>query len=345
VIVGVLGAGQLGRMLALAGYPLGVRFRFYDDAPDACAGQVGELVVGSFQDLERLDQFAAGVDVITYEFENVPVVAPEHLARRVPVFPPPGALRVCQDRLEEKQLFRKLRIETPAFEPAATRAEFDAALNRIGYPNVVKTRRLGYDGKGQAVLRMPADAEHAWVRLGEGRTQLIVEAFVPFQREVSIIAVASRAPAPNLSPALQKTAEDCAMRALDAMSYVGVLAIEFFEHQGHLLANEMAPRVHNSGHWTIDGAVTSQFENHLRAVAGLPLGSTAAIGHAGMVNLIGEAPSLESLATIEGAHIHLYGKSPRAGRKIGHVNVLAESGIARDRAISRLATAACVTTS
>lgn len=357
--VGVLGGGQLGRMLALAGYPLGLRFRFYDDTPDACAGQVGELVVGSFIDLDRLEHFAAGLDVVTLEFENVPVVAAEHLARRLPVFPSASALRVCQDRLEEKQLFRKLGIETPNFGPVSTRADLDAALDRIGYPSVIKTRRQGYDGKGQAVLKTRADADRAWTLLGEGRTPLILEAFVPFSRELSIIAVAgrdgarafyplvenvheggilrvSRAPAPNLSSGLQETAEDFATRALDEMNYVGVLAIEFFEHQGHLLANEMAPRVHNSGHWTINGAVTSQFENHLRAVLGLPLGSTAALGHAGMVNLIGDAPPLEALCAIPAVHVHLYDKSPREGRKIGHVNLLAETPGTRDRLILRL---------
>jgi len=358
VKIGILGAGQLGRMLALAGARLGIQCACYDQSPDACAGQVAPLTVGGWMDLERLDAFAAGVDVVTYEFENVPVEAAEHVARRVPVYPPPGALRVCQDRLEEKTLFRKLGAETPAFEAVGTLDELRGALERVGLPAVVKTRRDGYDGKGQAVVRHGSEAAGVWERLGggagAGRTPLIVEAFVAFEREVSIIAVAgrdgsrafypltenrheggilrvSRAPAGGGGGGgggLQRTAEALAGRALGAMNYVGVLAIELFEVRGHLLCNEMAPRVHNSGHWTIEGSATSQFENHIRAVAGLPLGSTAMAAEgacAGMVNLIGTAPALERLCGVKGVSVHMYGKEPRAGRKIGHVSAVAAS--------------------
>ncbi|MGD9689630.1 MAG: 5-(carboxyamino)imidazole ribonucleotide synthase [Phycisphaerales bacterium] len=357
-VIGILGGGQLGRMLALAAARLGVRTRCYDSAPDACAGQVCELHVGGFDDDDRLGRFALGADVVTYEFENVPLAAAERLARRVPVFPPPGALAVCQDRLEEKTLFRRLGIETAAFAPVATRAELDAAVDSIGLPSVLKTRRLGYDGKGQAVLRRSEDVERAWTRLGTAasETGLILEAFVPFQRELSIIACAglsggggdapvfypltenvhaegilhiSRAPAAGASaghPSLQARAESLAARVLKALDYRGVLAIELFELDGRLLANEMAPRVHNSGHWTLDApGVASQFENHIRAVLGLPLAPCAlAPGvHAGMFNLVGELPpalSLDGLCGIPGAHVHLYGKQPREGRKVGHVN-------------------------
>ncbi len=362
MIVGILGGGQLGRMLALAGARLGITCRCYDEAPDACAGQVAPLFVGGWDQFDRLDAFAAGVDVVTYEFENVPVAAAEHLARRVPVYPPPGALRVCQDRLEEKTLFRRLGAETPAFAAIDTLADLHVALEKIGLPAVLKTRRQGYDGKGQAVLRQASDAEHAWSRLTTGRpphppgqsADLILEAFVPFERELSIIAVAgrdgsrvfypltenrheggilrvSRAPAPGTeggNSSLQRAAESLAGKALASLNYTGVLAIELFELRGHLLCNEMAPRVHNSGHWTIDGSATSQFENHLRAVAGLPLGSAAMIAEnacAGMVNLIGTAPRLERLCAVRGTSVHMYGKSPREGRKIGHVNAVAGS--------------------
>jgi 5-(carboxyamino)imidazole ribonucleotide synthase len=355
-VVGVLGGGQLGRMLALAGARLGLRFRFYDESPDAVAGHVGELVVGSWDDHARLDAFAAEVDVVTLEFENVPAHAAERVAARAAARPAPAALAVCQDRLREKALFTDLGIDTPAFRAVDTRADLDAALRDIGLPAVLKTRRMGYDGKGQAVPRTAAEADAAWARLS-GRP-LIVEAFVPFQRELSVLALRStaderasypltenvhragmlrrsRCPAPGLDPALQRRAEQAADALLHAMGYAGLLAIEFFEHNGRLLANEMAPRVHNSGHWTIDGAVTSQFENHLRAVLGLPLGGTAPIGHAGMVNLIGGHPPLERLCGIEGARVHLYAKEPRPGRKIGHVNLLDASASRLESALAQ----------
>ncbi len=351
IVVGILGGGQLGRMLALAGARLGLRFRVYDPSAEACAGHVAALTVGEFDNAARLDEFASGLDVLTYEFENVPVEAVERLAARAPTYPPAGALRVCQDRLEEKTLFRRLGVGTPDFRAVSTRAELDAAAAAVGFPSVLKTRRFGYDGKGQSVLRHAGEVEHAWRLLGEGRTPLILEAFVRFRRELSILAVAgrggerafyplvenrhaggilreSRAPAPGLEASLQQEAEGIANRAIDAMGYVGLLAIELFEVNGGLLANEMAPRVHNSGHWTMDGAETSQFENHLRAILGLPLGSTAVIGGAGvagMVNLIGEAPALELLAALGGARVHLYGKEGREGRKIGHINLLAST--------------------
>lgn len=356
-LVGVLGGGQLGRMLALAGARLGLRLRFFDESPEAVAGHVGELVVGSWEDASRLDAFAAGLDAATLEFENVPASAAERVGLRAPVRPSPAALAVCQDRLSEKTLFTRLGIETPAYRAVQERPELDAALRDIGLPAVIKTRRMGYDGKGQAVVRTPAEIEAAWARLS-GRP-LIVEAFVPFQRELSVLAArsasgqrafyalsenlhrggilrVSRCPAPGLDPALQRQAEQAADAAMSAMGYAGVLAIEFFEHDGRLLANEMAPRVHNSGHWSMDGAVTSQFENHLRAVLGLPLGETTALGHAAMVNLIGGCPPLERLCELEGARVHLYGKEPRPGRKIGHVNLLSSSEAGLEAAVSRV---------
>jgi 5-(carboxyamino)imidazole ribonucleotide synthase len=358
--IGILGAGQLGRMLALAGYPLGLRFRFLDPAPKAPAGHMAEHMQAGYADAATLERFSAGLDAVTYEFENVPVAAARFLAERVPVYPPPAALEVAQDRLVEKTFFQKLGIATPPFAPVDNQADLNAAIAQIGLPAVLKTRRLGYDGKGQLILREPADAATAWARLGHA--PLILEGFVPFERELSILAARghdgetaffplienhhrdgilrlSLAPAPGITPALQSAAEQIAARALTALEYVGVLAIELFQvmsGQAHddlsLVVNEMAPRVHNSGHWTIEGAETSQFEQHLRAVLGLPLGATAARGYSAMVNLIGALPDSAAVLAIPGAHLHLYGKQPRAGRKLGHVTLRAENeGLLRTR--------------
>ncbi|MEA2575590.1 MAG: 5-(carboxyamino)imidazole ribonucleotide synthase [Chloroflexia bacterium] len=329
-------------MLALAGYPLGLRFRFLDPSPDACAGQLAEQVVSSYDDPTTLQRFAHGLDVVTYEFENVPVEAVRLLSERIPVYPPAAALEVAQDRLIEKSFLREHGIPTPSFLPIETREELSKALRTLGTPAVLKTRRFGYDGKGQAVIRNEEDAEAAWSALG-GRP-LILEGFVRFDRELSFLAVRGRqgemvfyplaenhhregilrlslAPAPQLNQKLQSTGEGYARRVMEALDYVGVLAIELFEVGGELLANEMAPRVHNSGHWTIEGAETSQFENHLRAILGLPLGSTAPRGHSVMLNIIGDMPDTEEVLRIPSAHLHLYGKEPRAGRKIGHITL------------------------
>ncbi len=334
-LVGCIGGGQLGRMLALAGAPLGVRFRFLDPAPDACAGDVGELVVGPYDDPGCLDRLADGADAVTYEFENVPVEA----ARRVGAIPGSTALENGQDRLVEKELFRSLGIPTARF----------GSLEDTGLPALVKSRRLGYDGKGQrmAETRGPLGADE------------LAEEIVRFARELSIVAVrghdgdtrfyplaenehrdgilaVSRAPA---SDAPQAEAEAIATKLLDALGYIGVLAVELFEVDGRLLANEFAPRVHNTGHWTIDGAVTSQFENHVRAVLGLPLGRTDAVGASVMVNLVGDAPPLDRLLAVGGAHVHLYGKAPRAGRKLGHVT-LVDAGDGEIEEVASLAGAA-----
>jgi 5-(carboxyamino)imidazole ribonucleotide synthase len=343
--VGVLGGGQLGRMMALAGYRLGLQFRFFDTTLDVCAGQLGALHVGAFDDEAALLRFAAGLDAVTLEWENVPVAAAELLAARLPFAPPAGALRVSQDRLSEKTLFRRLSIGTARFADVTSGSELEAALTSVGLPAVLKTRRGGYDGKGQAVVRTVGEARAAFEAMSPA--PMILESFVPFERELSIIAVRSttgetvfyplvenhhrdgilrvtHAPAPNLPAALQARAEEMARAVLDELHYAGVLTIELFQAGGDLLANEMAPRVHNSGHWTIDGAVTSQFENHVRAVLGLPLGDCSVIGASAMLNLIGAHPPLEQMLASPGAHVHLYGKSPRAARKIGHVNLCAE---------------------
>jgi 5-(carboxyamino)imidazole ribonucleotide synthase len=361
VTIGILGGGQLGYMLALAGYPLGLRFRFLDPSPEAPVGRIAQRVTADFADEAALEKFAAGLELVTYEFENVPVAATKFLAERVPVFPPPATLEVAQDRLKEKALFHKLEIATTEFAPVHDFESLDAAIASLGFPAVLKTCRFGYDGKGQWMLRSSADvarlkseSDSAFVKLvnSDGAESprdtapFILERFISFTRELSVLGVRARngevafyplvenrhhggilrlslAPAPTLDPALQRAAEDIARRVLHALDYVGVLAIEFFQSQGRLLANEMAPRVHNSGHWTIEGAVTSQFENHLRGVLDLPLGSTQASGVAAMLNLIGDTPSTAEILAIPGAHLHLYGKSPRAGRKLGHVTLCA----------------------
>lgn len=318
-VVGVVGGGQLGRMLALAGIPLGLSFRFLDPSPGAPAREVGELLVGAYDDPELLDRLADGAAAVTYEFENVPVEA----AERVGAVPSPRALEASQDRLTEKRLFRRLGIPTPRIDD-----EVDT------FPALLKTRRLGYDGKGQRLVETRPGTVPGHV----------LEERVPFDRELSLLAVrgadgdtrfwplvenvhedgilrVSRAPA---AAAPQAEAEEYGRALLDELGYVGVLALELFDVGGELLANEFAPRVHNTGHWTIEGSATSQFENHLRAILGLPLGPTDARPSL-MVNLIGEAPAAQDVLRIPGAHLHLYGKEPRPGRKLGHVTLVGGS--------------------
>ena len=355
--VGVLGGGQLGWMLARAGDPLGIRCRFLDPSPEAPAGRAGELVLGAYDDPAALDRFADGLALVTYEFENVPVGSARRLATRGPVFPSPQALEIAQDRLTEKRFLESAGIAVPPWRPVGSLAELGRAVTELGYPAVLKTRRLGYDGKGQRVMRGPGDVERAWAQLGAA--PLVVESYVAFDRELSILAVRGRdgatacyplvenlhaggilrrslAPAPGVTPALQGRAEEHVRRVLETLDYVGVLAIELFQVGDRLLANEMAPRVHNSGHWTIEGAETSQFENHLRAVAGLPLGTTGARGVSAMLNLIGALPDPAAVLAVPGAHLHLYGKEPRPGRKLGHVTLRADDRAALDRLRARV---------
>lgn len=354
--VGILGSGQLGRMLALAGHPLGIECVAYAQSPDDPSCAVGPAEIGRWDDEAALDRFAARIDVATYEFENVSQAAARRIGARVPLRPSAEALRVAADRLQEKTLFRSLGIDVPPFAAVSSDADLRAAVSSIGLPAVLKTRRMGYDGKGQRVLREPRDVEGAFAALGG--VPCILEAFVPFDRELSILAVrgasgafaayplvlnthrdgilrVSVAPAPQLA-SLQGHAERAARAIAERLEYVGVLALELFQQGDRLLANEMAPRVHNTGHLTIEGAETSQFENHLRAVAGLPLGSTALRGHAAMVNLIGAIPEPARLLAIEGAHLHLYGKAPRPGRKVGHVTVRADDPASRDARLAEV---------
>ncbi len=353
--IGIVGGGQLGRMLALAGYPLGLDFLFLDRSPSAPAGQVAPLLCAEFTDSSRLAELGARCDVVTFDWENVPVHALRELVGHCPVRPSIAALATAQDRASEKRLFERLRIPTTRWRSVDSRPELLRAAEAIGLPGVLKTRRLGYDGKGQALVRTHDDLEQAWTHLGSA--PLLYEEHIPFDFEVSIIGARDRRGKTAIYPLcrnthaqgilrvtrapcgparLQALAARRLRRALDHFRYVGVLTIEFFVRGGRLIANEMAPRVHNSGHWTIEGAVTSQFENHLRAIAGLPLGSPAARGHSAMINLIGKLPPRGELLAHPGLHLHDYGKEPRPGRKLGHCTLVAATARACDGGARRL---------
>lgn len=358
--VGILGGGQLARMMVLAGAPMGLRFELFDPAADACGAQVAPLQVAAFDDEAALAAFAARVDVVTFDFENVPARSAKFLAERVPVHPDPDALAVAQDRLSEKTLFLSLGIPLPPFADIRSRDELAAKVAEFGMPCIVKTRRLGYDGKGQFRIRSAADIDAAWDTLGSQveKTGLILEGFVAFDREVSVVAVrgqdgefrawpitgnwhvngvlsASLAPA-QLSAAQHEAAIGYARALAERLDYVGVFALELFCRGDELLANEMAPRVHNSGHWTIEGSETSQFDNHLRAVLGLPLGDTRMLGHACMLNWIGQMPDANAVLGQAGGHWHDYGKQARDGRKVGHATLRDDDAAALAGALERV---------
>jgi 5-(carboxyamino)imidazole ribonucleotide synthase len=357
--IGILGGGQLARMLALAGAPLGQRFLVVDSASDACASEVAPLLVADWRDFDALEGFARRIDVATFDFENVPAETADWLTLHTRVFPNPRALAIAQDRLAEKTLFREIGLATPEFAAVDTREDLARAVESIGLPAVLKTRRLGYDGKGQAVLRVPTDVDAAWEALGGAA--LILEAFVPFTREVSVVAVrsqsgefraypltqnwhsrgilaASLAPAPDAGDAAPRAFAHA--RALaERLDYVGTFALELFDRDGELLGNEIAPRVHNSGHWTIEGAICSQFENHVRAVVGLPLGDTSLRQPSVMLNWIGELPDAKAILREPDAHWHDYGKEPRAGRKVGHATICARTNAELGERLARIASA------
>ena len=361
--VGILGGGQLARMMALSGAPLGLRFLLLDNVTDACAGQFAPMLVGDYRDEAILAEFAAKVDVATFDFENVPAESARWLTGRIPVFPNPNALAVSQDRLAEKTMFRELGIDVPDFRDITGLDGLRAAIADIGTPCILKTRRLGYDGKGQFRIKSPSDVDAAWEALGAqaGTVGLILEAFVPFEREISVVAVRGRdgefrhwaltenwheqgVLSASLSPATGTAAFEAdavayARKVAEKLDYVGVFALELFLHQGRLMANEMAPRVHNSGHWTIEGAETSQFQNHLRAVLGLPLGSTRSVGASCMLNWIGAMPDAQPVLHEAGGHWHDYGKSPRDGRKVGHATLRADSPQALAESLARVGAA------
>jgi 5-(carboxyamino)imidazole ribonucleotide synthase len=353
--VGIVGAGQLGRMLALAGYPLGLDFLFLDPAREAPAGKVAPQICSEFTDRAALERLARETEVLTFDWENISVDALRELPKGTHICPPINALATAQDRVSEKRLFERLQIPTTRWRGVESLAQLQRAVQEIGLPGVVKTRRMGYDGKGQRVLRKPADVEAAWTALGSA--PLLYEELVPFDYEVSIIGARSRrgevvvyplngnvhsegilrlTRAPYGPAALQRRAARHLRRALDYFRYSGILTIEFFVRRDQLIANEMAPRVHNSGHWTIEGAETSQFENHLRAILGLPLGSTRPRGHCAMINLIGEMPGKAAILGMEGVHLHDYVKAPRPGRKLGHLTLVERTARVRDRRARRL---------
>lgn len=348
--IGIIGAGQLGQMLGYAARDLGVECRFIDPSTEPPAAGCGEVIQRPFDDGDALADLAATCDVITYEFENVPVEALHKIEGKVPIYPPAAALRHAQDRLDEKRLFDQLDIPLSGYRTISSREDISLAIEALGLPLVIKTRRLGYDGKGQYILRKRGDIEKAWNTLGGNL--LIAEQWVNFDYEVSAIGarnvdgeiaiyplsrnvhedgILRTSCSPVDAPQLADRAETYVRRLLGHLDYVGVLALELFVCDDDLMANEFAPRVHNSGHWTIEGSATSQFENHLRAVMNRPLGSTASLGHAGMINLIGEIP--DAVQSLEQGVLHDYGKVPRPGRKLGHVTVTAESADDRDELV------------
>ena len=348
--IGIIGAGQLGRMIALAGYPMGLQFLFLDRSEQTPGGQVADILLGDFNDAEALRRLAGEVSVLTYDVENVPVEALRQGAGNVAVHPDPGILEAAQDRLDEKQAFADHGIATAPYRRVDSREELGKAVEALGLPAVLKRRRLGYDGRGQRFLRAPEDLDEAWQALGEA--PLILEGFVDFDREVSLIG--ARNPSGqtvfypltenghedgilrhSLAPAggeqIQKAAEDQMRSLMERFDYAGVLTIEYFEKDGELIANEMAPRVHNSGHWTIEGAATSQFENHVRGILDLPLGSTRPRGQAVMINCLGGMPEPAEILALPDVHYHDYGKEGRPRRKLGHLTALRDDVEGREQ--------------
>jgi 5-(carboxyamino)imidazole ribonucleotide synthase len=359
--VGIVGGGQLGMMLAEAGARIGIGCVTLDPAPDAPATRVAPSILAPYDDQAALEELASVSDVVTYEFENVPVTSARFLAERVAVFPPPESLEFAQDRLLEKALFEEVGLGVAPYAPVSSTEDLGEAMDLVGFPSILKTRRLGYDGKGQVRLERPDQALDAWREVGA--VPSIVEALVPFDRELSILGTRGRdgkavfyplvenvhrdgilrtstAPAPDVGAELQGSAEAHALAVMERLGHVGVLAIELFETGEGLLGNEMAPRVHNSGHWTIEGAATSQFENHLRAICGMELGPTAPSAFSAMVNLIGSMPDPRGFPDLPGVHVHAYGKQERPGRKLGHVTVVEEDREALERSLHAVARSA-----
>lgn len=353
--IGIIGAGQLGQMLGQAGQILELDCLFLDPSPNPPAASVGPVLGQPFDDIDALRQLADETDVVTYEFENVPVSAIETIGSSTPVYPPSDALRFAQDRHIEKKLFESLGIPVAPYRTVDSEQDLTNAAEGIGLPLVLKTRRLGYDGKGQTVIRDIAGLANAVAALGGGN--LIAEQWIPFDREVSAIGVrsvrgdvavyplienrhrdgildCSRAPVESAD--LGREAHRHLERLLSHLEYVGVLTVEFFVVGERLIANEYAPRVHNSGHWTIEGARTSQFENHLRAILDLPLGDVSPVGYSAMLNLIGCLPSNSVDLDSKVCWLHDYGKTPRPGRKLGHITIVADSPAGRDREMARV---------
>ena len=343
--IGILGGGQLGRMMALAGYPLDLAFSFYESTPDCPSAALGPVFGDAQNSTASLDAFIDSADVFTYEFENIPVARVERIAAKKPLYPGVKSLAVSQNRLNEKKLFASLNIPSARFAEIRSEADLQDAVRALGLPLVVKTVTMGYDGKGQFLLREAEQVAACWQQLG-AQAPLIAEEFVHFKRELSIIAVRGRdgatacypltenvhhrgilshsvTPAPFVGENVQLAAERYISAILQELGHVGALTLEMFETRHGLMANETAPRVHNSGHWSIEGAPCSQFENHIRAVAGLPLGATRCDKPVAMINIIGRHPAKEAVLRQPDAHLHLYGKEEREGRKLGHITVTA----------------------
>jgi 5-(carboxyamino)imidazole ribonucleotide synthase len=355
-LVAVLGGGQLGRMLGLAGIPLGLRFRFLDPSAGAPAAAVGHLVVGRFDDPAALEELAAAANIVTYEWEGVPAATAHHLATRVPVYPSARSLAVSQDRLAEKELCRSLSIPTAPFV-AVEHDRVADELARVGAPAILKTRSGGYDGKGQVRISSVAGAADAGTALA-GQGPLLLEAEVDFVRELSVLAcrghdgevvvypvvvnehaggILRRSRPGVVADDVEAAASAIAGRLVEALDHVGVMCVELFETRaGELLVNELAPRVHNSGHWTIEGAATSQFEQHLRAILGLPLGDTRLVAPCAMVNCVATLPDRAAILRVPGARLHDYEKAPRAGRKVGHVTIVAPDHDTLDARLARV---------
>ncbi len=341
--IGVLGGGQLGQMLGQAGVSLAAEFMFLDPAETPSARHVGRHLRTGFADAAGAATLAAACDVVTYEFEHLDLPTVQAIATTTEVHPSPRALEIVQDRIRQKEFLSAAGIAIAPFAAITSAAELSAAVATLGTPCLLKTARDGYDGKGQRLIRDPLHAAAAWAELQQQRC--VLETFVTFSRELSLVSTRgrdgavvfhplavnhhrdgilrlSRAPAPDVTAALQTQAETMARRLLNELAYVGTFTIEFFHVGDALIVNELAPRVHNSGHWTIEGAVTSQFENHVRALMGLPLGDPAATGHAAMVNIVGTFPDRHRLLALPGVHLHDYGKTERPGRKLGHVTIV-----------------------
>jgi 5-(carboxyamino)imidazole ribonucleotide synthase len=339
--LGILGGGQLAQMMAIAAKNLGINCVVYDPSRDACSQNSAQLIVGSYSDPQSLLKFADMVDVVTYEFENVPNESLEVLSSVTTIHPNTQALRVASDRVPEKQFFESHGVAIGPYRPVTGAESLRKACTELGLPAVLKSCSGGYDGKGQFVLHTEDELENALGQIGD--VPFIYEAFVPFGRELSVIAcrtqtgdtvtypltqnthqhgilVRSEAPA-EVDADTQSQALKIAKSIGDGLGYAGVFAVELFDVGGTLLANEMAPRVHNTGHWTIEGARTSQFENHVRAVMGMELGSTDLVGHSVMLNIIGAMPSSADIDQVPNACLHDYAKAPRPGRKIGHITV------------------------
>jgi 5-(carboxyamino)imidazole ribonucleotide synthase len=343
--IGVIGSGQLGRMMALAATHLDTEFIFFDEASDSPCSNLGKSIQPSAKN--ALQEFIKSVDVVTYESENTNAELVAEINKQVPVYPSALSLLNSQHRLTEKNFFQSIGINIADFRKVESRADLDTAVNELGLPIILKTTREGYDGKGQAMIKSPRDVEAAWELL-KG-TELIAEAFVTFSRELSVIAArsvkgdvqvyplaendhsagilrVSRVPVKNLSAAKQSQASEYITTLLNELNHVGVLTLELFDTENGLVANEMAPRVHNSGHWSIEGAYCSQFENHIRAICNMPLGNTSARqGHAAMINIIGKHGDRENVLAQGNSFYHGYGKTERFNRKIGHINIVAQS--------------------